>query len=848
MPGAAKRKTEPPPLFVPAEPAGRRVWFVIAATALAIATGAAAFTEVHNFDVFWHLDAGQWMLQHGHILSHDPYSIDPLPEWMNMHWLFQVVVAALHAVGGFGALVWMKAGLAAATAVLLALASRKDTPPAWLIVAGLLAAVAIETRMRVRPEAFTLVFFMATIAVVESVRRSGGAKRLWLLPAIMLPWVNMHGMYILGPAVFWSAYIGAWIDRRLGQGVGGGLATRRALWPLLAATAACFVSPWPIEAAAQPFVLWTRMSGQTEAYSLGNLELIPTWMYWKSPQFFVIAVVLLTLAGAVCVANVRRVPASHWMWLVATGVLAMLARRNVCLTGPVCGYLLAVHGGQVIRQIAARKGTGSEVAQPRRCLSPVHPINLAALLLALAFAAGCATEVLFRWQGFGRRFGPGLCRPNYPIDIARHLGTLKAPGDVFCANWADASVFMHFSRPRKIWMDGRLEAHTVERFQSQQKIAAALDAPAEAGAVKLPPQVRFFYVPNTYRKALSSMARSWRFKLVRTDEVGVCFERMDYPGRAGGLLPSGDNLGDFDRPLLPSGQIDGLPANERRWCRQNPPSRYRPIANALLWTAWRPLNEQPDTGDELADRAGLLAIRYLEAARIEGLCEPTSAMGLLAQAYHQRARRVDFEPTDAAPIDWLAARALYLYGQLDLNRLGVEDIRAVAEQHVDALVRARRLDSAATAAEYLVLRAPRDLPPDKLDAWMRLERTLRVAASDSLRRAEPLPADPVERARLLASPALGLADQAIKVLRKIPETSRTSEAWLLLGDLLLSAGRVDDARAAYRQCNIEAAAAWRLILCDWVEDPVTGGDMPAGAPPAAQACERTRQAILGRRL
>jgi tetratricopeptide (TPR) repeat protein len=591
------------------------------------------------------------------------------------------------------------------------------------------------------------------------------------------------------------------------------------------------------------------MSGQTDAYSLGNLELIPTWMYWKSPHFFTIAIALLGPAAAACVANVRRVPVSHWMWLAATAGLAMLARRNVCLTGPVCGYLLAVHGGQLLRRIAwAKRGTGTSAAKQPASSEPVplSVMNPAALLLALAFAAGCATEVLFRWQGFGRRFGARLYRPHYPIDIAEHLGSLEAPGDIFCANWADASVFMHFSRPRLLWMDGRLEAHTLERFLSQQKITAALDKPAAAGSIGLPPKVRFFYVPNTYRKALSSMARSRRFRLLRVDEVGVCFERVDYPQRPDFPLPPGDNLGDFDRPLLASGQIEGLPANARRWWRQNPPSRHRPIANAMLWLAWRPLNERPDARDGLADRAGLLAIRYLEAMRVEGICEPTSAVGLLAQAYHQRSRRVDHVPTDAAPIDLLSARALYLYGRLNLDRLDVEDIRSIAEQHVDALVRARRLDAAVVAAERMLDLAPRDLPPWKLQTWRRLRASLRAAATAGAARAKPLPADAVERARLLASPSVGMADEAIAALRATSAASRTPQAWLLLGDLLLNAGRPGEAREAYARAGPNAT--WRLVLCDWVEDPLTGGDMPAAAPPAARAYERTRRAILGRPL
>jgi len=136
---AAQPKPEPaaPPADEP-----RRGWVAAAVVALGIAVGAAVFTEIYNYDIFWHLASGDWMLAHGRVLGTDPFSIDPLPQWVNVHWLFQVIISALYAVGGFSALVGLKTVLAIATIVVFALACRRDAPVAWIALAGLLAVVA----------------------------------------------------------------------------------------------------------------------------------------------------------------------------------------------------------------------------------------------------------------------------------------------------------------------------------------------------------------------------------------------------------------------------------------------------------------------------------------------------------------------------------------------------------------------------------------------------------------------------------------------------------------------------------------------------------------------------------
>lgn len=77
----------------------------------------------------------------------------------------------------------------------------------------------------------------------------------------------------------------------------------------------------------------------------------------------------------------------------------------------------------------------------------------------------------------------------------------------------------------------------------------------------------------------------------------------------------------------------------------------------------------------------------------------------------------------------------------------------------------------------------------------------------------------MERVKILASPRLGMTDQAIAELRAAD--SRDAQAEIVLGDLLLNKGLSGQARECYaratRQQSMKDQVALRLALCDWVE-------------------------------
>ena len=803
---------------------------ILAVAALTIVGAAAGFTLVWNFDIFWHLAGGEWMVRHGRILASDPFSIDGATSWVNVHWLFQLVVAGVHWAGGFAGLTVLKSALAAAMLLTLALGLRKTVPPAWLIASGLAALLISLGRIRVRPEAFTLVFLAIALVLSDSVRRGGPARRLWWMTPIMVAWVNMHGLYVLGLVVLWGAMAGAWLDRLVRRReLAGNLLTINALAAVLAASVACLVTPWPLEAFAQPLLLWQRISGQAEFYTYGVSELRPTWQmlsaFWATGVVTALAVVAMIL-------NARRVPLGHVIWMLAFVALAMLARRNVGLIGPLLGFVLAVHGGGVLRRLAKR------TPRVARAAGPVFIAS--ALLAAAAISAGFVTGEIRRLMGSKQVFGAGLQRPNYPVAAAKFLADLDADGDILCENFGDGGVFIYYgshgrSQPRRlVYMDGRLEVHSPDRFKRQHRIRRALQGVRTAGLVSLPESVRFVVVRYDGAEALAAMTASPRFKLVYLDQAGAVFARNDYrgPGHADDL-PEVPNFADF-APSDSDGRPPGL-SRPRRWYRRNPwPLDYQ-VGSMLLSLGWAdPAEPWPDE-DPQRDQCLLLAMWHLGAAQNAGLKRPYLLTGSLARTYQQWAHQHQIIVSANVPVDINVARCLYLYRQPEMADLANPAVRRLTFGMLGPMLRAGQLDAAMSELEQMGSRLGAAHRVNWPWEYVQLRETLAAQLAKVQAQLRGVSLDgltSLERASLFAGRRYGLIDRAIAELRG---AAPTAEVLLKLGDLLLAKGLPHDARSAYAGLRLPLDRQWevalRLAICDWVQ-----GD-------AVAATERAQRSI-----
>lgn len=817
------------------DPARRR-WENLAALTVILLAAIVGCNQIWDSDLFWHLRSGQWMLQNGQILGHDPFSVDGPSVWVNVHWFFQVVAACFYAIGQFPGLVVMKMlGFAAAMATVVLWLRRRVSPP-WLLLVGVWTILAIENRIRIRPELATFSLLGLTLVLVESVRQGASTRRLWWLLPINALWVNMHGLFFIGPMVTVLALAGAFADRLLKRPTIGNLASLKAVVPIVLSLAACFISPWPAEAPFHPLILKERVNGEMLQYIYGVSELYPTWKIDSIRSILHSLPLLLAAIMAVALllamrGRWRRVPIAHLLWFAIFLAFGAMSVRNIALFVFPTAFLLALHGGDSLAEL------GKLWPRTKKLLTPAT----VCLMLGSAVLAGLfVTEAWYVWQKRREmRWGFGLSYGAQPVELARFLGGLNVDGDILPLDFGEGGTFICYSWPRhKVWMDGRLEVHSLQRFDDLYEIRTKMrrtDQADDPAIMPLPPSVRFITVRATDSVRLQALSASQRFRLLYVGPASVCFLRIPMPGEkvawpVDQKVPEG-NLAGFDKPLA-AGQAAPLLSQyeQPHWYRQNV-TPWHWIHGGVFYSLGQ---------DQLA-------IRYLTVARqLEPWTDQLSVDAILAQSYQRLCESRQMDTGLDVPIDPNLCRAQAIFNTLP-RKLDNEDTQTYAMVQLRAYKHGRQIDAGLKAIRDILennrLPIPtRWNPPAGAEDFRNVFQAAYARAlqsKEALRRATEdfKGVDAAMKAHLMLGKELGLIDEAIEILRQ-PNVSPAGQ--LLLGDLYLSKGLVEKARQAYAQAKV---SQWELDLrnglCDWA-----AGDLAAAVDSLTRAAHNECESPL----
>jgi hypothetical protein len=488
--------------------------------------------EIEDPDIWWHLRTGQLIYQRGELPRSDWFTYtNPDAPWIDLHWGFQLIAAALWALGGAPALVLTKSVLAV-TAFGAAMSAVRRSWPAWQTVACWLPAVLIFSgRNQVRPEMFSLLFLAAELAVLFHARAK--PRLLWLLPPIQLLWINVHGLFVLG-LVLWGCYLfGAIRLSSLNRATVGRWAVVSGL--MLAATLA---NPYGLDGAMFPLTLLTRIEGPDRAfYAQFSGEFRGLSDFIRAFGFAALfdnlttlmLMVLFVFGSLSFVPAIRRgrLDLYRLAIFVLFGWLAWKANRNAVLFA-------------LVGTVAARANLGEWLAEragrPRRF--DVGGVLTAAVLGLLGIGVPFDLLSVVRPAEIPRLFGVREIPGAFAHAAARFLGRDGMPRRCYALDEGAAAVYIFHNGPqRRVFADARLEVNTretLERYlaiewqlsQGDRRALDSLTQDIEPGAddqIELPAlliSLRYLAARPQLQQGLMTLKR---FRRVYVDDIAVVF-------------------------------------------------------------------------------------------------------------------------------------------------------------------------------------------------------------------------------------------------------------------------------------------------------------------------------------
>ena len=171
--------------------------------------------RILNFDgdLPRHILTGNLILQTHRVSTTDIFSFRTTGYSSFPHeWLSQVIFATAYDWLGLDGIVLLTALIIMLTwGIVYSQAMRKSKSFFFALIFIALGVGAGQIHVLPRPHIFTYILTAVWIALLESMEENK-TRSWWLLPFVMLLWVNLHGMFVLGIAILGIYLVGDFLD------------------------------------------------------------------------------------------------------------------------------------------------------------------------------------------------------------------------------------------------------------------------------------------------------------------------------------------------------------------------------------------------------------------------------------------------------------------------------------------------------------------------------------------------------------------------------------------------------------------------------------------------------------
>jgi hypothetical protein len=409
---------------------------------LAVLFGAPALMCAHaacagDFDIWWHLRTGEWIIQHHAVPQVDPFSASLAGKpWQAYSWLFELLVTKLYRhLGLVGIVAYTSTMVMAITVALYYLVKRLQPDFSLAVLITFISGFTIAHLYTPRPWMFTILFFVLELNILMQARRTGRIRELAWLPIIFALWANIHieyidGLLVLGLALsesilsrWWSA-----AETRIKPGWMGAA--------LLTSALATLANPYGWRIYAVVFDYSSRLASTGGALNkVSELQAIP---FRDVSDFLLLG---LALASAAALAWHRRLVVFEVGLLLFAMFTSFRSQRDIWVMAMVAATILS-----------------SRIAIPGRTHIRIPSFATAAAVAA----AGLALFAGFRVMGINSSMLQSQIAKTLPVDAVKAIQASGYTGPVYDDyNWGG---YLVWALRMPVVIDGRASFYGDQRI------------------------------------------------------------------------------------------------------------------------------------------------------------------------------------------------------------------------------------------------------------------------------------------------------------------------------------------------------------------------------------------------
>ena len=384
--------------------------------------------------------------------------------WFAWEWLYDLVVGELESWMGLDGVVWLTGVVIAAVfAWTFRLLMRRGVNLLVAFVMVLLALASSMIHFLARPHVVSWLFTLAWFWILDSSEREcfngqggRGRRSLWILPPLILVWVNVHGGFLMGfvlLGIFWLGALWTWFRAKPARieeallRIAAQKRSRDLIFVCLLTAAASLVNPYG----------W-KLHAHIYSY-LSNRFLMDHIEEFQSPNFHGLGqrcfVVLLLIVLAALAAWGRKLRMSEALLVLFAVYAGLYASRNI----PVCSLLLVMVVAPLILPAMPVQGF-LERMQRIELSQRGHLWPVAVLIVTLGIAAN------------GGRLGPTTLIDAHfdpkrmPVEAVNYMQQSAVTGPILGPDYWGGYLIYRLYPAAHVIVDDRHDLYGEEFFKS----------------------------------------------------------------------------------------------------------------------------------------------------------------------------------------------------------------------------------------------------------------------------------------------------------------------------------------------------------------------------------------------